>query len=197
MKQHIKQIIQKVGLLATQYRDNQIFQVKKLLSEEDCKFIIDFYEKNCDGANTLKSPRGFDYYTAICVDGRSLPFFDKMCSGFDSWQEKYPFVKHMVYKWRMDYHANLQKYVPNQAYSEFHVEHSPENEISLKRIAAWMIYLNDVNNGGETEFIEQNIKLKARAGDFYIWPAGWTHPHRGIPSPTQEKYILTGWIIFD
>ena len=26
-----------------------------------------------------------------------------------------------------------------------------------------------------------------------IWPADWTFTHRGVPSPTQEKIITTGW----
>jgi hypothetical protein len=60
-----------------------------------------------------------------------------------------------------------------------------------------MIYLNDVTDGGETEFPTQNIKFQPRAGDILIWPAYFTHPHHGITSRTQTKYILTGWYIFE
>ena len=59
-----------------------------------------------------------------------------------------------------------------------------------------MIYLNDVTEGGYTEFPTQNKLLQPRSGDMIIWPAYWTHPHRGIASKTQTKYIMTGWYSF-
>jgi len=27
-----------------------------------------------------------------------------------------------------------------------------------------------------------------------MWPAEWTHTHRGIISTNKEKYIATGWL---
>ena len=62
-----------------------------------------------------------------------------------------------------------------------------------KRVLAWMVYLNDVTDGGETAFPTQGKKFSPRAGDVLIWPAYWTHPHRGIVSESQVKYIATGW----
>ena len=59
-----------------------------------------------------------------------------------------------------------------------------------------MTYLNDVRDGGETEFFHQNLRVAARRGLTLIWPADWTHTHRGIVSPTEEKIIVTGWFSF-
>jgi hypothetical protein len=56
-----------------------------------------------------------------------------------------------------------------------------------------MIYLNDVTEGGETEFYYQQHFETPEQGKLIIWPSDWTYLHRGIPSPTQVKYILTGW----
>ena len=58
-----------------------------------------------------------------------------------------------------------------------------------------MTYLNDVENGG-TEFKFQNITTPAKKGLTLIWPAGWTHVHRGQISNKKEKYIITGWYAF-
>lgn len=55
-----------------------------------------------------------------------------------------------------------------------------------------MLYLNNVPDGG-TEFKYQNIILKAKKGDLVIWPAEFTHLHKGVISKTKEKYIATGW----
>ena len=56
-----------------------------------------------------------------------------------------------------------------------------------------MIYLNTVNDGGGTAFPHQNMVLKAEEGKGVIWPAYWTHFHKGCPAPNEEKMIITGW----
>jgi hypothetical protein len=60
-----------------------------------------------------------------------------------------------------------------------------------------MTYLNDVDDGGETFFYYQDLKIKPKKGLTLIWPVDWTHTHCGIVSPTQTKYIVTGWISFE
>ena len=57
-----------------------------------------------------------------------------------------------------------------------------------------ILSLNDVTDKGETEWFYQDKKIKPRKGLSAIWPVDFTHTHRGIPSPTQEKYIVTGWL---
>ena len=57
-----------------------------------------------------------------------------------------------------------------------------------------MIYLNDVEEGGETEFLYQKIRIKPKSNMGLIWPGGFTHTHRGNPPLSGTKYILTGWI---
>jgi len=59
-----------------------------------------------------------------------------------------------------------------------------------------MTYLNDVYEEGGTEFLCQKLKVDARKGLTLIWPADWTHMHRGVVSRTEEKYIITGWFSF-
>tara|TARA_R110000822_G_scaffold253345_1_gene379853 strand:+ start:883 stop:1470 length:588 start_codon:yes stop_codon:yes gene_type:complete len=86
---------------------------------------------------------------------------------------------------------NMQRYLPGEGFSSYHCERA-----SLKysnRILAWMVYLNDVTDRGETEFYYQHHFEPAKQGKLVIWPSDWTHLHRGISSPTQTKYILTGW----
>ena len=56
-----------------------------------------------------------------------------------------------------------------------------------------MLYLNTVKDKGGTEFIFQNVVTPAIKGNLLIWPAEFTHLHRGIISPTEKKYIATGW----
>ena len=77
------------------------------------------------------------------------------------------------------------------------VWHTERDCLNLShRVFAWMTYLNDVENDGETEFLHYGLKIKPEAGKTIIWPAEWTHAHRGNPTTDQEKYIMTGWLSF-
>ena len=64
---------------------------------------------------------------------------------------------------------------------------------SRNRSLAWMIYLYDVEEGGETEFLYQQLKIKPKRNTFVIWSGSFTHLHRGNPPISGTKYILTGW----
>ena len=59
-----------------------------------------------------------------------------------------------------------------------------------------MTYLNDVTDAGGTEFYHQKVTVTPVKGLTLVWPADWTFTHRGVPSPTQEKRIMTGWFNF-
>jgi hypothetical protein len=65
-----------------------------------------------------------------------------------------------------------------------------------RRIAATMMYLNDDFDGGETEFLYQSLRVKPVKGMVLIWPAGFTHVHRGNPPLNKDKYIGTGWYTY-
>ena len=86
----------------------------------------------------------------------------------------------------------LQKTEIGGGYHNWHCEVSSINFSS--RIAAWSIYLNDVDEGGETEFLYYPMRIAAKAGTLCIFPSGYTHTHRGNPPISNEKYILTSWI---
>ena len=92
--------------------------------------------------------------------------------------------------------VNIQHYKPTAGYHVWHTERATCIEPSSSRHLVFMTYLNDVTDGGETEFYHQGIKVKPEKGKTLIWPSDWTHTHRGISSPTQEKYIITGWFNF-
>jgi hypothetical protein len=95
---------------------------------------------------------------------------------------------------------NVQKYAQNLGgYYYWHSEIYPRdpNAETLHRVLLFMFYLNDVEKGGETEFLYQNRKLKPTSGTMVIAPAGFTHTHRGNVPESHDKYILTSWILFN
>jgi len=92
---------------------------------------------------------------------------------------------------------NIQHYEPNQGYYLWHCERVSSALPVCNRHLFFITYLNDVEDQGETEFYYQELKIKPKKGLTIIAPADWTHTHRGITSPTQEKYIITGWFNYN
>lgn len=90
-------------------------------------------------------------------------------------------------------HVKIQKTIPAQGYHVWHIEHGKGRE-NEKRILVYSIYLNTVEEGGETEFLYQSQRVKPVKGRIVIWPAGFPYVHRGNPPLSGEKYILTSWI---
>ena len=86
----------------------------------------------------------------------------------------------------------VQKTEPGEGYHSWHDENGEWKY--YMRSFAWMIYLNDVEEGGETEFLYQKTRFKPKANTGLLWPGGFTHTHRGNPPLSGTKYILTGWI---
>jgi hypothetical protein len=94
---------------------------------------------------------------------------------------------------------NVQKYDQGVGgYPNWHSEQYPEEGRfeALHRVLLYMVYLNDVEEGGETEFFHQEIKIKPKKGSMVIAPAAWTHTHRGNTPISGDKFIATSWIKF-
>jgi prolyl 4-hydroxylase len=98
--------------------------------------------------------------------------------------------------WKISEPVKVQHYKPNEGFLEWHTERAFSVPPYSARHLVYMTYLNDVTDGGETEFYHQKIKVQPKKGLTLIWPADWTYTHRGITSLTQEKYIVTGWFSF-
>lgn len=94
---------------------------------------------------------------------------------------------------------NLQKYLANQGgYHHWHSEIYPQDASadSLHRVLLFQFYLNDVAEGGETEFFYQRRSIAPKAGRLVIAPAGFTHTHKGHVPRSGDKVIATSWVLF-
>jgi hypothetical protein len=87
----------------------------------------------------------------------------------------------------------IQKTFRSEGYHVWHLDHGKgfDNEC---RAAVFAIYLNDVEEGGETEFLHFSKRVKPKAGRIVIWPASFPYVHRGNPPLSGEKYLLTSWL---
>ena len=61
------------------------------------------------------------------------------------------------------------------------------------RLVTFIWYLNDIKDGGYTEFID-GTRIQPEAGKLIIFPATWDFLHRGVSPKTETKYLCTGWV---
>jgi hypothetical protein len=114
-----------------------------------------------------------------------MPLWQNILECFDFYDKKYaierPTTSH-VFK--------IHRVQPTEGYHVWHHEH---DYFSPYRSLAWMIILEAPVRGGETEFLYQSMRIEPKVGQLAIWPAGFTHKHRGNPPLEGQKTYLTGW----
>jgi hypothetical protein len=121
-----------------------------------------------------------------------IEYFKSLTKGLNEYINQYE----LVGNYRSNYKNSIQYYPPGGGFKVWHYERGkwgqPDN-ITAFRGLVYMTYLNDVKKGGETEFKYQKLKIKPEKGLSLIWPTDFTHTHRGIVAPDEEKWITTGW----
>ena len=174
--------------------------------KEFCDKVIAYFE-DADKAGLTLSRREQDGISALKKDDVQLYGHDEhnlhntttLLGEFNNifWGQVYPnYVTNFEVIEGADKHTNytfkIQKTRIGAGYHMWHHEDSSRG--TCQRVLVWLVYLNDVHEGGETEFLYYPKRIKPKTGTMLLWPAGFTHTHRGNPPISNTKYIITGWI---
>jgi len=174
-----------------------------LPDKDICKKLINLFENSNHKREGIISSKEIDKSkkdsTDISVNIFSeepliKEYIKNLLSVLNLYKNTYKYADNPQDRWGITEHFNIQRYLPNQGYHVYHTERSGLGT-SLRHLT-FMTYLNDVSDGGETEWFYQNLKIKPETGLTVIWGTDWTFTHRGIPSPTETKYIITGWFSY-
>jgi len=188
--------------------DNFIGTYDNFITKEECNKAIKLYEDQNKFNNTINRISGEQ---ASVLKKQDQQFFAAPFN-LDVWWEQ---LKPMMLNFDMafkNYCTNtgahdaynnvpfhftdlkIQKTLPTEGYHVWHLEHGKgfDNE---PRAFVFCIYLNDVEEGGETEFLHFSKRVKPKTGRIVIWPAAFPYVHRGNPPLSGEKYILTSWVM--
>jgi hypothetical protein len=140
--------------------------------------------------------------TDLCINTEELlhspsieAYLKELEEALSIYTDKYPWSTNTSDGWGITGPFNIQRYTPGQGFHATHFETGKYNTDEGRRHLAFMTYLTDVQGAG-TYFETQDITFESEKGLTLIWPAGWTHPHRGISSTVGTKYIITGWYSF-
>ena len=88
----------------------------------------------------------------------------------------------------------LERIDPGQGFN-WHVDSGHAG--NMDRLLALLLYLQDVEDGGQTQFAHQGAAVPPRAGALAIFPPYWTHLHRGDTPVSGSKYNITNFVVFD
>ena len=74
--------------------------------------------------------------------------------------------------------------------------HFDSMDDKANRFLVFLWYLNDVAEGGETEFVNFGIKVAPRTGRLLMFPPYWMFQHAGLPPLSDDKYIVSTYLLF-
>jgi len=178
------------------------------ITKEDCNKAIQLYENQNKFNQTINR---IAFENASVLQKQDQQFFAAN-NNIDVWWESLkPMMLNFDLAWNhyvtnvgakeaydgIPFHftsLKIQKTLPTEGYHVWHIEHGKgfDNE---PRAFVFTIYLNDVEEGGETEFLHFSKRVKPKTGRIVIWPAAFPYLHRGNTPLSGEKYILTSWMM--
>jgi len=172
-----------------------------VLDKELCEHIIGFFlnEKNTHQGQTSGG---------INIQVKNTTDFHLKNNTNEIWTEidkkLYEALHLCLHKYRDKYQAfrtfekindtgfQIQRYIKQEGFYIYHNDFLADKE--KYRILTFLFYLNDVDEGGETEFFYGKTKIKPKAGKCVLFPASWTFPHRALVPISSDKFIVTGWL---
>ena len=171
-----------------------------------CDELITYFESNIAKQHIGVTGGGSDLSVkdrmdiAIAPNQLDLPgnevfklYINSLFTCYKDYLVQWPFLAEIAQNLEMG-SFNLGRYQRGQHFQKMHTERASLD--SLHRVLAWMTYLNDVDEGGETCFSHYGLNIKPRKGLTIIWPAEWTHAHKGNVLLGESKYMITGWLTF-
>jgi hypothetical protein len=173
-----------------------------------CDELITYFETNpnkqkkgvISGGEFLDAKNSIDIRVSpneIKIPGNEIfkEYFQNLFSCYKDYVIQWPFLMTFAENLKVG-DFNLQRYQSGQHFQTTHTERSSLD--TLHRVFAWMTYLNDVDekDGGSTFFSHYDLEVQPKRGLTLIWPAEWTHAHKGNLLKADSKYIITGWMHF-
>lgn len=154
--------VKRSGVQTTQNTSDR-HSLDAIISIVQCDGVSDFYNRNIEGCNSLR--KIYDYMVTI--------------SG-------YP-VSHME-------PVSIVKYTEGQFFNA-HEDRFPINSTEMKllgsqRSISMLLYLNNVEDGGETQFIDINLRIIPETGKSLVW--------RNTPSSRHESSVVkkgVKWVV--
>jgi hypothetical protein len=198
--------------MTTEYK-NFIGIYKNVYPADYCDHLISEFERLVNsgaGSNRQKSENelkhrkndmqlglnfGVHAAAAFCDQSSEEIFFKGLQRCFEHYSEQYSVLQQETIN------ATAMKMQRTDSGGGYHIWHSEHGGGKFaERVLVYSLYLNDISetDGGETEFLYQRLRIRPEKNMMVLWPAAFTHTHRGNTVLGDEsKYIVTGWFYYD
>jgi hypothetical protein len=196
--------------MRSQY-NNFIGMYQDVYPDGFCNHLINEFERllksgvcnNRQSAENTTKTKKEDFHYFMNLRSNPMSPFNDICVNeifitglqncFDDYVDEFDILK--------DYNLRcttlkMQKTEPGAGYHVWHSEQGPDADAS--RCLVYSAYLNTIEEAGETEFLYQKLRVAPKENTVVIWPAAFTHTHRGnVVHGDKSKYIITGWFYIE
>ena len=186
---------------SSKYEYDYLEIYENMLSKDLCAKIIELFlnEKNKHDGYTsggikkeIKNTTDFHLKNNVTKEWIEIDkqLYDALNKCLTQYRDKYHAFK--LFDKIDDTGFQVQRYLKNEGFYTYHNDFYIEK--TKYRILTFLFYLNDVDEGGETEFFYGKVKVKPETGKCVLFPASWTFPHKAIMPISNDKFIVTGWL---
>ena len=192
-------------LIATRKTESCVRYYDDVISKEWCNKVIDLFEaekipiSSKFGFNEGNNPR--KSFTELDIEGKDKwkdvkETFIKVCrQNFQNFIKDVNIERHHLPVIVDLENIRIKKYEANgKDVFKDHVDVIRSQGPSAKRFLVFIMYLSDVEEGGETSIPRYNIKCKPKAGRLLMFPPFWTHPHQGEKVIKGTKYQIMTYL---
>lgn len=169
-----------------------------VLELNTCNFLIDLFEDQEDKHEVIVNDRKPNFVQFNLTENSTI---SKEVTDIHN------LLIQKTIKYRDMYYETYDKRVfpEKHAFEQFRIKrYNPEEDQAFdthvdvvdhdtsRRYISFMWYLNDVDEGGETVFLD--LKIKPETGKLVVFPPLWMFPHMGKDPISNPKYILTTYL---
>jgi hypothetical protein len=173
--------------------ENFVLTVDNVFTKEECEKLINLYNNNdafeSKHGGTHINPDGSIGYHFVDIDINLFLYSHKINNALNLYRKKYPEIDMTSSIWSLTT-LRFKLFKKGNSFNNWHSEHCMTH---LNRILGIQIYLTEHDCG--TEFYNKKTIL-SRIGRVCIFPAFFTHTHRGQPDFLKDRMIITGYYNF-
>ena len=172
-------------------------------TSDECEEYINLVEHYISNGVITKEDRAYHNTDHFCInfnndvsynilsgDNLSMEFLPKIKDYVGEYLKKFSVLSQEKL---LIYDTKAKKIPIGGGFHNWHFENTGL-QVSARKLVI-QLYLNTIEEGGETEFLYINKRIKAEQGRLIIFPAAFTHTHRGNPPIGQDKYIVSTWAV--
>ena len=184
-------------IIANRKTESCVREYDRVVSKEWCNKVIDLFEQS--KTNTFDDER--KSFTELDIEGKEEfkdikeTYIRVLKQNLQHFMKEVNIEKHHLPPLIDMENIRIKKYVANDKdVFKDHVDVLRSQGPSAKRFLVFIMYLSDVEEGGETSIPRYNIKCKPKAGRLLMFPPFWTHPHQGEKVIKGTKYQIMTYL---